>query len=133
MEKAPELPDDIVDRRNQPEGNISLFRQLGHLEMINDMLLQGAFRPDYLTQFDIKAPIHIPRSFATDPHRGCHIPCIEMVEELQNTLDFGRKLDRSPASIVRLISEGEKTVVRCPQERAAVVSGQTSSRNGKRI
>jgi NTE family protein len=129
-ETVPELPDDIVDRRNQLEGNISLFQQLRHLEMINDMLLQDAFTPDYLARFDIKAPIRIPRSFPTDPHRGYHIPCIEMPTELQNTLDFESKLDRSPSNIERLIAEGEKSVARFLQERAAVVSDQTSSANG---
>jgi NTE family protein len=125
-EKVPELADDIIDRRNQLEGNISLFQQLRHLEMINDMLLGEAFRPDYLARFDMKAPIRIPRSFATDPHRGYHIPCIEIPAELQNTLDFESKLDRSAANIDRLIAEGEKSVRRFLQERAAAVSDQTS-------
>src|SRR5262249_56573225 len=44
-DQVPELPDDIIDRRNQLEGNISLFQQLRHLEMINNMLLQDAFQP----------------------------------------------------------------------------------------
>jgi len=124
-DKVPELADDIIDRRNQLEGNISLFQQLRHLEMINEMLLRDAFRPDYLAQFDIKAPIRIPRSFPTDPHRGYHIPCIEMPAELQNTLDFESKLDRSAANIERLIEAGEQSVGTFLQERAAAVSNQT--------
>lgn len=131
-ETVPEFADDIIDRRNQLEGNISLFQQLRHLEMINDMLLADAFRPDYLAKFDIKAPIRIPRSFPTDPHRGYHIPCIEMPAELQNTLDFESKLDRSAANIERLIAEGEKSVGRFLQERAAAVSNQNLSRNDAR-
>jgi NTE family protein len=63
---VPEQPDDIVDRRNQLEDNISLFQQLRHLEMLNDMLLLNAFRPEFLAQLDIKAPIRIPKSSATD-------------------------------------------------------------------
>jgi NTE family protein len=132
-EKVPEMPDDIVDRRNQLEGNISLFQQLRHLEMINDMLLQDAFRPDYLARMDIKAPIRIPRSFPTDPHRAYHIPCIEMPRELQNALDYESKLDRGASNIERLIAEGEKSVRRFLQERAAAVSDQTSSRNGAHL
>jgi NTE family protein len=124
-EKVPELADDIIDRRNQLEGNISLFQQLRHLEMINEMLLRDAFRPDYLAQLDIKAPVRIPRSFPTDPHRSYHIPCIEMPEELQNTLDFESKLDRSAANIVRLIEAGEQSAGRFLQERAAAVANQT--------
>ena len=66
---VPVKPGEIIDRRNQLEGNISLFQQLGHLEMINDMILDDAFRPEYLARFDIKAPIRIPKSFAGDPDR----------------------------------------------------------------
>ncbi len=131
-EKVPELADDIVDRRNQLEGNISLFQQLRHLEMINDMLLQNAFRSDYLTQFHIKAPIRIPRSFPTDPQQEYHIPCIEMPEDLQNTLDFASKLDRSSSNIGNLIAEGERSVGRFLQERAATVTGQAALGNGAR-
>jgi len=123
-ERIPELPDDIVDRRNQLEGNISMFQQLRHLEMINNMLLQHAFQPDYLAKFDIKAPVRIPRSFSTDPHRPYHIPCIEMPGDLQKTLDFESKIDRSSLNIERLIAEGEKSAMRFLQERAAAVSDQ---------
>ena len=38
-ETVPVRIDDIIDRRNQLEGNISLFQQLRHVEMLNDMLL----------------------------------------------------------------------------------------------
>jgi NTE family protein len=123
-ERIPELPDDIVDRRNQLEGNISMFQQLRHLEMINNMLLQHAFQPDYLAKFDINAPVRIPRSFSTDPHRPYHIPCIEMPGDLQKTLDFESKIDRSSLNIERLIAEGEKSAMRFLQERAAAVSDQ---------
>lgn len=74
---VPQLPDDIVDRRNQVEGNISLFQQLRHLEMLNDMLLMNAFQPKFMAQFDIKAPVRIPKSFSTDPDKPYHIPVIE--------------------------------------------------------
>ena len=52
---VPERPETIFDRPNQMEGNISLFQQLDHLELLNDMLLDDAFRPEYLARFDIKA------------------------------------------------------------------------------
>jgi hypothetical protein len=47
-ETLPVRIDDIIDRRNQLEGNISLFQQLRHVEMLNDMLLSHAFRPEFL-------------------------------------------------------------------------------------
>ena len=75
---VPEQADTIADRRNQMEGNISLFHQLDHLELLNDMILADAFRPEFLAQFDIKTPILIPKSFSTDPDKPYHIPCIEM-------------------------------------------------------
>jgi NTE family protein len=48
-----------------------------------------------------------------------------MPAELQNTLDFESKLDRSVANIERLIEAGEKSVGRFLQERAAAVANQT--------
>jgi NTE family protein len=118
-EHVPERPDDILDRRNQLEGNISLFQQLRHLEMLNDMLLQNAFQPAYLAQFDVKAPICIPKSFPADPDKPYHIPCIEMPAELQTQLDFESKLDRSSANIGRLIAAGESGARRFLQQRLA--------------
>jgi len=121
-EQVPELPDDIMDRRNQLEGNISLFQQLRHLEMLNDMLLQNAFQPEFLAQFDIKSPIRIPKSFAADPDKPYHIPSIEMPPALQDTLDFESKLDRSSSNIDRLIAAGEESAKRFLQQRQATVS-----------
>jgi len=121
-ERVPELPDDIVDRRNQLEGNISLFQQLRQLEVLNDMMLQNAFQPEYLERFDIKSPVRIPKSFPTDPDKPYHIPCIDMPAELQNSLDFESKLDRSPGNIDRLIMEGEKSARRFLEHREATVS-----------
>ena len=116
-ERLPELPDDIVDRRNQLEGNISLFHQLRHLEMLNDMILENAFKPDYLARFDIKAPIRLPKSFSTDPDKRYHIPCMEMQEELQATLDLESKLDRSAANMKRLMQAGEASARQFLEER----------------
>lgn len=121
-ERVPERPDDIVDRRNQLEGNISLFQQLRHLEMLNDMLLHQALRPEYLEQFDMKSPIRIPKSFSSDPDKPYYIPCIDMPAELQNSLDFESKLDRSAANIDCLIREGEKSARRFLEQREAAVS-----------
>jgi NTE family protein len=120
-EQVPTLPDQIVDRRNQLEGNISLFQQLRQLEMINDMILQNAFQPKYLAQFAIKAPIRIPRSFATDAPKPYHIPSMEIPAELQ--LDFESKLDRSHSHIDRLIAAGENSARIFLQKRQAAASG----------
>jgi NTE family protein len=122
---VPMKTDDIIDRRNQLEGNISLFQQLGHLEMINDMILMDAFRPEFLKQFDIKGPVRIPKSFASDPDRPYHIPCIEMPEELHDMLDFEGKIDRGSENISRLIAEGEKAATLFLRQRAAAVAASS--------
>jgi NTE family protein len=79
----PERPEIIFDRRNQMEGNISLFQQLDHLELINDLILCDTFRPVFLARFHIKAPIRIPKAFSSDPDRPYYIPWIEMPAEVQ--------------------------------------------------
>jgi NTE family protein len=117
--QMPTRPDQIVDRRNQLEGNISLFQQLRQLEMINDMILENAFQAEYLAQFAIKEPIRIPRSFPTDAPKPYHIPCMEMPVALQDELDFESKLDRSGCHIDRLIAEGEHSAKVFLQERLA--------------
>lgn len=106
---VPTRPDDILDRRNQLEGNISLFQQLRHLEMLNDMVMLDAIRPAFLEQFYVKAPIRIPKSFRMDADKPYHIPSIEMSAEVQQTLDLENKLDRSGHNIDRLIAEGERS------------------------
>ena len=119
---VPERPEAIFDRRNQMEGNISLFQQLDHLQLINEMILQDAFRPEYLARFDIKAPIRIPKSFSTDPDRPYYIPWIEMPDEVQETLDYQGKIDRSPQNINRLIELGEAAAHTFLSRRAAAVA-----------
>src|SRR5262249_16047350 len=119
--KVPLEPDEISDRRNQIEGNISLFHQLDHLELINDMILAGAFKEEFLNQFDVKSAIKIPKSFADEPDKPYHIPCIEMPTELGNKLTYEDKIDRSPAHIDWLIAQGEAAAARFLEERAAVV------------
>jgi NTE family protein len=117
--QVPVLPDDILDRRNQMEGNISLFHQLIQIEELNDMLLAGAFNPEYLTKLDIKTPIRIPKAFAAEADKPYHIPCIEMSAELQETLDYESKLDRDPRNIDHLLAEGERSARRFLDERTA--------------
>ncbi len=119
----PVRPDDIVDRRNQLEGNISLFQQLRHLELLNDLVLANALRPEFLEQFYVTAPIRIPKSFHSDPDKPYHIPCVEISAAVQRTLDFESKIDRSAYNIDRLIAEGETSAqVFLEQRRQATAS-----------
>ena len=123
-ETVPVRIDDIIDRRNQLEGNISLFQQLRHVEMLNDMLLSHAFRPEFLDQFDINRPVRIPKSFSASPNKPYHIPCIEMPTELGQALDYESKIDRSAAHIEHLIIEGEQCARTFLLERARVVAAE---------
>ncbi len=107
-DQIPVSADDIADRRNELEGNISLFQSLGEIESINSLFLKGAFKEEFLASIDVKEPIKIPKSFSDDPDRDYHIPMIEMSENLAKTLNYESKLDRSPESIHRLIQDGEK-------------------------
>lgn len=120
--KVPVTAGEIVDRRNQLEGNISLFQQLSHIEMVNKMIVEGAFKPEFLARFDIKGPVRIPKSFHSDPDQPYHIPCIEMPVELQDMLDYEGKIDRGADNINSLIAEGEKAATLFLRQRAAAVA-----------
>ena len=115
-------PAEIIDRRNQIEGNISLFQQLGHISALNEMIMADAFRPEFLAKFDVDAPIRIPKSFSEDPDRPYHIPCIEMAKALQDRLDYEGKLDRSAANIDWLLEQGEAAAVTFLEERERVLA-----------
>jgi NTE family protein len=107
-DKIPETPDEIADRRNELEGNVSLFQSLREIENINMMFSRGAFRDEFLAEVGIKEPFRIPKLFPEDPDQPYHIPMIEMSEDLAKSLTYESKLDRSPENINRLILDGEK-------------------------
>jgi NTE family protein len=119
---VPTKPADIIDRRNQLEGNISLFQQLSHIGMLNEMTTMDAFRPEFRARFGLRGAVRIPKSFDSDPDRPYHIPCIEMPIELQGMLDYEGKIDRSQDNIGRLIAEGEKAAALFLRQRAAAVA-----------
>ena len=118
----PVLPDEIADRRNQLEGNVSLFHSLELVELVNDILLADAFRPRFLEQYEYTRPVLIPKSFAEGPDKPYYIPWIEMSEEMQQTLDYEGKLDRSPENINRLIAHGEERARVFLEEREQCVA-----------
>ena len=105
---VPVSPEAIGDRRNELVGNVSLFQQLRTVGLINDLLLDDAFRPEFLRSFDVRAPIGIPKCYREEPDRPYHIPCIEMSPDLQRSLDHASKLDRGPAQAARLMADGER-------------------------
>jgi NTE family protein len=104
----PTSHEEIADRRNELVGNVSLFQSLQKLEVINEFLLMGAFTKEFLASRDKKEPFKIPRAGHVKEERPYHIPMIEMSEELQKTLTYVSKIDRSPDNLNRLMEDGEK-------------------------
>jgi len=104
----PVQADDILDRRNELEGNISIFQSLRTLERINNFLLEGAFTDEFLAKYHIKEPIKIPKSFVAKEDRPYYIPFIEMSSDLQDSLNYESKLDRNPKFIDQLIEDGKQ-------------------------
>ena len=107
-ENAPVRPEEIADRRNQLEGNISILQNLKWIELMNDLILADAFRPGFLTDFELNLPVRIPKGLPLGPDKPYHIPWIEMSNEMQRSLNYESKIDRSPENIEMLIAHGEE-------------------------
>jgi len=118
-DKIPVAPNDIADRRNELEGNVSLFQSLREIEDLNRIMLKGGFKDEFLAERRIKEPIKIPKLFPEDPDQSYHIPLIEIPEDLARSLNYESKLDRSEDNINRLIEAGEKQGKRFVQVRLA--------------
>ena len=107
-DRIPTEISDIADRRNQLEGNISLFQSLSHIEFLNLLFQMGAYKEEHLAVHGYSHQLKIPKSFPDDPDMPYHIPMIEMSTELQQSLNFASKLDRDPEQIKLLINDGIK-------------------------
>jgi NTE family protein len=107
-DKIPVTANEIADRRNQLEGNNSLFQGLRAIGDLNMIMSRGGFTDEILALTNIKEPFKIPKLFPEDPDQPYHIPMIEMSEDLAQSLTYEDKLDRSPENINRLITDGEK-------------------------
>jgi NTE family protein len=88
---------DILDRRNELAGNLSLYQELYFIEKINDLV-------DRLGEGESPETkrLRIPGERAKE-YRPIKVCRIEMLEEL----DFASKLDRSPSFIRGLMDYGE--------------------------
>lgn len=112
--------DDILDRRNELEGNISLFQSLKTIETFNDYLLKGAFRDEFLEQLNFREPIKIPKSFQEKEDKPYYIPFVEMSADLQKKLNYESKLDRSPEIINELMEDGRRQAENFLEIRASL-------------
>lgn len=111
--------DDILDRRNELEGNVSLFQSLRSVERLNDLLLRGAFKEEYLASLGVREPVKIPKPFVEKPDKPYYVPFIEMSPHLQKVLNYESKLDRDPESINRLIEDGKQQAKQFLEMRSA--------------
>ena len=118
-ESIPIRSDDIFDRRNQLEGNVSLKQNLKYIEMLNDLIAEGAFKDGYLHGLGFREPVLMPKAFADEADKPYHIPFIEMSEELQKSLDFESKLDRNERAIGTLMTDGRKKAKEFLSSRSA--------------
>jgi NTE family protein len=116
-EQVPVEPNDILDRRNELEGNISLFQSLKTIERLNDLLIRGAYKEEFLQDLGVREPVKIPRAFIELENKPYHIPFIEMSSELQKSLNYESKLDRSPERIKQLIEDGRQQGKRFLEDR----------------
>ena len=89
----PTTAQDILDRRNELSGNLSLFQQIRFIETINKWIVRGIFTPEFIDRKQLK-PIKVR--------------FIGMSPEVGGNLDYVSKLDRDPDFIEMLIEDGEK-------------------------
>ena len=75
---------------------------------LNELFLRGAFKDEFLEEFYRNEPVKIPRSFIEKEDKPYYIPFIEMSHDLQKSLNYESKLDRSPKLIKQLIEDGKQ-------------------------
>ena len=88
---VPTTSQEIIDRRNEMIGNVSLHQDLFKIELINRLLEKGAFTEAYQAKY-----------------RPVDVHIVAMSTELQERLDYASKLNRDAGFIERLIKDGER-------------------------
>jgi NTE family protein len=103
VDTLPKSNSAIADRRNQMEGNVSLMQGLEFIEFFNLLIKEQALDPAKAERFvaQFGAGFHM----RTEP---IAIRFIQMSPELHSTLDYVSKISRDPATLHRLIEDGEK-------------------------
>jgi NTE family protein len=108
---VPTTPGEIIDRRNQMVGNISLMQNLELIELVNLFLREGALSAEVLLKFGITK---------RDP---IEIRSIQMSDDLLGSLDYVSKLTRGPGHIETLMADGEKQGQKFVEEYLAQTRG----------
>jgi NTE family protein len=87
--QEPSTAQSIIDRRNELEGNLSLFQEVRFMNSVNDWIEQGYLNPEYAGLF-----------------KKIDIRWISMDNQFANSLDYASKLERSSEFITELMEHG---------------------------
>ena len=93
---------DILDRRNELSGNISLYQEIRFVERINELVDksgEGENKED--------KRLRLPGEEGKE-YRHIELRLLDMSEEMHQKLDFASKLDRNPSFIRELMDYGEE-------------------------
>lgn len=90
-QRVPVAPEEIVYRRNEMIGNESLYQDVAMIEKINKFIDKGAFTPEFRKEY-----------------RRVNVRYVEMSPELQQSLEYSTKLDRSLENLGRLFQDGQR-------------------------
>ena len=93
---VPTQPSEIVDRRNQMIGNVSLLQDLETLAIMERILEHKGFSADAF------------KEYGYDLDKWVKIRFVHMSREVQDSLDYPSKLSRNPDLIHKLMKDGEK-------------------------
>jgi NTE family protein len=107
----PTTAQEILDRRNELSGNLSLFQEIRFIETVNKWVEGGAFKSDFVSDNQLQ-PVRVR--------------FITMSKEVADGLDYASKLDRSPAFIEMLIEEGENQAQKFWESLPKVAPGPTA-------
>ena len=92
---VPERPSDIVDRRNQMAGNLSLEHELKIIEITNLLIEERALTDEFRARIGMDAANKIT------------VRAISMSEAVLERMDYPSKLSRNPHHISDLMADGE--------------------------
>ena len=93
---VPTRSNEIVDRRNQMIGNVSLLQDIETIELLARAVKGKAFKEEFLESYGVTSPDFVKIRF------------IQMSENVQDSLDYPSKLSRNPELIHKLMEDGEK-------------------------
>jgi NTE family protein len=103
IDSLPKSNSAIQDRRNQMEGNVSMMQSLEFIEFFNLLIKEQALKPEVAERFvaQFGAGFHMRDKPIT-------IRTVQMSPGLHSTLDYVSKISRDPATLHRLMEDGEK-------------------------